>query len=389
MSDHKKDILFVATADWDHPYWTNKQYVAEQLAALGHRVLYVESQGLRAPKASTRDLKRIAARLRRGSAPPRRVRENLWVWSPLVVPLQSFRAVRALNRGLLKLGVSLWSRVLRLQPTVIWTYSPMTTELYDVDRYDQLVYHAVDDIKAQPGMPASTIAAAEGRLSRRADTIFVTAPNLLEVHRRTNPNTHYFSNVCDFRHFNRAMAAETEVPTDLARLPGPRVGFVGAVSAYKLDFPLIRAVAAARPGWSFAFIGSVGEGDYATDVSAFADLPNVHFLGGRPYRALPGYLKGIDVAILPNRHNDYTRSMFPMKFFEYLAAGRPVVSTKLPALAEFGHVADLCDGPDEFLAAVDRAVLGKSAPLAARLAAARERTYEARTAKMLEVLRWN
>jgi len=115
-------------------------------------------------------------------------------------------------------------------------------------------------------------------------------------------------------------------------------------------------------------------------------LANVHFLGPRPYSALPGYLKGFAVALLPSALNDYTRGMFPMKFFEYLAAGCPIVSTALPALRAYAHVASLAASHDEFVAAIEAALRGDGPPLAARLAVAREHTYERRTARMLELL---
>ncbi len=380
------DILLVSTADWDNPYWTNKQHMALQFAGLGCRLLYVESQGLRAPTATGRDLRRIWARLRRGLRPPREVRPNVHVWSPLVIPFQASAAVRRLNRWLLRLGVGFWSARLGLKPRLLWTYSPLTTELYDTSAYELMVYHAVDDIKAQPGMPRETIEAAESALVRRADLVFTTAPHLQQTHRAANPATYYFPNVADFDHFVTALASDTQVPTDLLAIPGPRIGFVGAISSYKLDFELVRTLALARPQWSFVFIGEIGEGDPHTDPAIFDGISNLHFLGGRPYASLPGYLKGMSVVLQPNRLNDYTRSMFPMKFFEYLAAGRQIVSTRLPALAGYERVARFCDDAPSFLMAIECALDDAHASLEERLAVAREQTYAARTAKMVTLV---
>jgi glycosyltransferase involved in cell wall biosynthesis len=321
------DIVLLSTADWDNPFWTNKQHVAIELARRGHRVLYVDSLGLRRPSASARDFKRILRRVLRGLAPPRRVRPQLWVWSPLVVPLQRFAVVRGLNRLVLTGGLRLWCRALRIRRDVLWTYNPMTTALFPTANFRAVVYHCVDEIRAQPGMPAREIDAAETDLLVRADICFVTAEHLLETRRRVNPNTFYFPNVADFEHFAAARAPATAVPDDLARLPRPRIGFVGAISGYKLDLALIRAIAEAHPEWSIVLIGPVGEGDPWTDVAALQGLPNLHLLGPRPYATLPAYLKGFDAAMLPAAQNAYTRAMFPMKFFEYLAAGCPVVGS--------------------------------------------------------------
>jgi len=129
------------------------------------------------------------------------------------------------------------------------------------------------------------------------------------------------------------------VPAELAALPAPRIGFVGAISAYKLDLTLLETLARRHPHWSFVLIGPVGEGDPSTDVAALAALGNVHLLGTRPYNALPAYLKGLDLGLLPLRLTPYTQAMFPMKFFEYLAAGLPVVATAIDALQPFASLA--------------------------------------------------
>lgn len=380
------DILLISTADWDNPYWTNKQHVAVQLARLGHRVLYIESQGLRAPTATTKDLRRIWTRLKRGVRPPREVRPGLWVWSPLVIPLQRYPVVRAGNRAALTLGINAWARQKNLRFDLMWTYSPLTSQLYDLKAFPLVVYHAVDDIKAQPGMPVETIAAGESDLVRRANLVFTTSPNLQVIHEATNPGTHYFPNVCDYDHFSTALDDCTVVPPDLTSIPGPRVGFIGAISGYKLDFPMIATIARKHQDWHFVFIGEIGEGDPLTDASAITKIPNIHFLGGRRYQTLPSYLKGIDVAILPSAINEYTRSMFPMKFFEYLASGRPVVATNLHALKDWADVAAICTDETAFEKAITQALENGAASLDNRLEAARGQTYESRTKKMMELV---
>jgi glycosyltransferase involved in cell wall biosynthesis len=386
MDPAKTDILLVSTADWDNPYWTNKQHVAVELNARGHRVFYIESQGLRRPTATMRDLGRMWRRLKRGFAAPRQVRQNLWVWSPLSAPFQGLRLVRWMNGLFVKTAVGLWTRALGLTPRILWTYSPMTTEFYDLSVYPLTVYHAVDDIKTQPGMPRAAIAEAEKKLAEAVDIIFTTAPNLQDQLSLLNGNTHYFPNVADYSHFSRALGPDLALPDDLADVAGPRIGFVGAVSSYKLDMALIAEVARAQPDWSFVFIGEIGEGDPLTEVDDLAKTPNIVFMGGRPYDSLPGYLKGFDVAIIPSLLNEYTKSMFPMKFFEYLAAGRQVVSTRLAALEAFSRFVHMADNAQQFRAAIHRALAGEGASLEERLALAREHTYAVRTEKMMAIV---
>ena len=381
------DVTLLATADWDHPIWTNKQHVACALADLGHRVLYVDSIGLRPPRRGGADRGRLLRRLRQGLRPPRRVRGNVWVWSPLVLPGARTAWQVRLNRWILNLGLRLCRLWLRLRPDWLWTYNPLTLQLVDPGPYRRLIYHCVDAIQAQPDMPAATIDAWEERLCRRADIVFVTSPQLLERHRPHNPRTVFHPNVADADHFAAAMTEQLRVPCEIERLPRPRLGFIGAISAYKLDLPMLEALARRHPDWTFVLIGPVGEGDPTTEVRDLAALDNVHLLGPRSYADLPACLKGLDVALLPLRLNDYTRAMFPMKFFEYLASGRPVVATAIDALQAFRDVAVITAPHEEaFAEGIARVLRGEGPTLERRLGGARAHTYRGRTESMLEAI---
>ena len=156
--------------------------------------------------------------------------------------------------------------------------------------------------------------------------------------------THYSPNVADFEHFSAARQAGP-IPSDLEAILRPRIGFIGAVSEYKVDFDLIAAVADARPDWHWVLIGQLGEGQPGTSAAKLR-RPNIHLLGPRPYDALPGYLRGFDVAVLPCPLNAYTRAMSPMKFFEYLAAGRPIVATPVDGIMEYRESFWPAESPD-------------------------------------------
>lgn len=381
------DITLLATADWDHPIWTNKQHVACALADLGHRVLYVDSIGLRPPRRGGSDRSRLLRRLRQGLRPPRRVRGNVWVWSPLVLPGARAAWQIRLNRWTLNLGLRLCRLWLRMRADWLWTYNPLTLQIVDPAPYRRLIYHCVDAIQAQPDMPAVSIDAWEQRLCRRADIVFVTSPHLLERHRRHNPRTIFHPNVADAEHFGRAMAKDLPVPVEIERLPRPRLGFIGAISAYKLDLSMLAALARRHPAWTFVLIGPVGEGDPGTEVGDLEALENVHLLGPRSYAELPACLKGLDVALLPLRLNAYTRAMFPMKFFEYLAAGLPVVATAIDALRPFRDVAVItAPGEAAFAEGIARVLRGEGPSRERRLARAGEHTYRSRTAAMLAAI---
>ena len=385
------DFVVLATADWDHPLWTNKQHTALTLAAAGHRVLYVESLGIRPPRAGSSDRTRIVRRLRRMLQLPRQRRERLWVWSPPVLPGGHSGGALRFNRRLLQGGLEIVCRWLGFTNPILWTYNPLTSRYLDPEGFAGSVYHCVDRIQDQPGMPVARIEASEQALSKAVDVVFATSPQLQVSHRRWNPHTLLFGNVADHAHFSRARLRDTAdplcCPERLQGVDRPRLIFMGAIDAYKLDLGLLLQLAQRNSAWRFVLIGPVGECDPATDVAGLLGCPNVEMVGPVAYGDLPNWLAHGDVALLPLQLNGYTRHMFPMKFFEYLSAGLPVVATEIPALEAHADVAWLCPPAVEaFERAIEAALAGAGPSLEQRLERAATQTYESRTASMLSYL---
>lgn len=350
MSDHLTaippgDCLLFATADWDTPYWTNKQHTAHHLAQAGWRVLYVESVGLRQPRmGSSTDWGRLLKRLWRGLRGPRRVQERVWVLSPLVLPFKHHHPwVRAFNQGLLSHVLARFCQSHSFNTPMAWTYHPFVLEsLQRLQQCHQLalgptVYHCVDDLAAIPGIDAAAFNAEEQRLLQHCKVVFTTSQSLADKCSAHHPRVHNFPNVVDVDHFAQAWRQDGTLPADLAVIPEPRLAYVGALSDFKVDFELLDALAAAKPQWSLVLIGDEREGQHNHTLARMVQRPNVHLLGHRPYGQLPSYLRGMRVGLLPTLVNDYTHSMFPMKYFEYLAAGLPVVSTPLAFTNEGMH----------------------------------------------------
>jgi glycosyltransferase involved in cell wall biosynthesis len=339
-----RDIVCVGFADWDTELWTNQHHLMSRLSH-GNRVLFVESLGLRQPQLARRDLTRIVRRLRRGLAPPRAI-DGLHVLSPLVLPFHRYRVVRALNGRLLPTLVRRATRRLGLGAgPILWAYVPQAEVLVDALAPGLVIYHCVDDMAAQAGIDAAAFRAAEERFAARADLVLASAPALAGRMRKLSDNVLYAPNVADTELFATALAPGP-LDSALAALPAPRIVFTGAIVATKLDFDLLIALARARPAWSFALVGPVGPGDPHTDVSGLAAEPNIHLLGPRVYSELPDVLRGADAGLIPYARNGLTESIFPMKVYEYLAAGRPVVATPLPALDGIAEVATAPDAPN-------------------------------------------
>ena len=171
------DILLLATADWDHPLWTNKQHVACSLASCGHRVLYVESLGLRTIQPTSRDWSRVWRRLLRALQSPRPVRPGIWVCSPLVFPGVTQGPLYRLNRWLLNATLA-WMRIrLGFREPWLWTYNPLTLKFLDPAHFSLRVYHAVDAVQEQPSMPRGVIERQERLLCLEIVSECVPSPH--------------------------------------------------------------------------------------------------------------------------------------------------------------------------------------------------------------------
>jgi glycosyltransferase involved in cell wall biosynthesis len=325
-----RDIVCVGFADWATDLQTNQHHLMKRLAR-ENGVLFVESLGLRRPQLAGRDVRRIARRLLRGLRGPRHV-DGLHVLSPLVLPFHGNALARRLNGWLLPKLVNRAARRLGMRAPILWAYVPQAEALLDALRPELVVYHCVDDIAAQPGIDATGFRASEARFAARADLVLASSAGLAERLRTISRNVLYTPNVADVELFSSALDAGP-LDAGMARLPRPRIVFTGAVVTTKLDMDLLVVLARIRRDWSFALVGPVGPGDPRADVSALAAEPNIHLLGSRTYEQLPSVLRAADAGLIPYALNELTSSIFPMKVYEYLAAGLPVVSTPLPSLA--------------------------------------------------------
>jgi glycosyltransferase involved in cell wall biosynthesis len=264
---------------------------------------------------------------------------------------------------------------------VLWAYVPQAEVLLGTLDPGLVVYHCVDDIASQEGIDAASFRAAEERFARRADLVIASAPALADRMRRLSGNVLLAPNVADTESFSRALEAG---PVDgaLASLTEPRILFVGAVVGKKLDFDLLVGIARARRRWTLALIGPVGLGDPDTDVSALAAEPNIHLLGRRPHGELPAVMRAAAIGLIPYRRSRLTASIFPMKVYEYLAAGLPVIATGLPSLEGIADVA-LVEGVEAAVRAIEQALATDTDNRRrARSAAVRGHSWDARLAEI-------
>ena len=324
-------IIVLANAEWSWSTRVNCHHIAARLAR-HNRVLFVDTIGGRTP--APREFKKIARRLQRVAGGVRRIADGLTVLSPFVIPFYRSEIARRINTFLLAWQIR---RALPENSTrpILYIFLPAHIGLLGRLNEKLVVYHCVDEHSANPNVPAREVRARETRLIQAADLVFTSAQTLYDDKRALNPRTYYLPNVADAEHFARARDASLPIADELRDVPRPIAGFIGNLTAYKVDFDLLIAVARAKPDWSFALIGPIGHGDPSTNIAPLRDVPNIFFFGERAYADLPRWVKGFDACLIPFRLNASTRGTLPMKFFEYLAAGKPVIATALPALAEF------------------------------------------------------
>ena len=242
-----------------------------------------------------------------------------------------------------------------LRGATVWLYTPMALDLAERLEPAALVYDRMDAL-AQFAHAPPEMTRNEGRLLEAADVVFTGGPSLYRGVEGRNPNLHCFPSSVDAAHFGRALDGLAE-PDDQAGLPHPRLGYFGVVDE-RMDLEAVRALAEAHPEWAVVMVGPVVKIDPATLPQA----PNLHWLGQKPYEALPAYLGGWDVALLPFARNESTEFISPTKTLEYFAAEVPTVSTPITDVAEpYGDVVYLGDTPEAFVSACEQALSASDA----------------------------
>lgn len=210
----------------------------------------------------------------------------------------------------------------RIDSYVLWYYTPMALAFTDHLRPHAIVFDCMDELSAFAQAPAA-LKEFEAELLRRATIVFTGGQSLYQSKRNRHPNVHAFPSSVDANHFAQARTLATD-PPDQAAIARPRLGFFGVIDE-RMDIGLIRGVAAAKPDWHIVMVGPVVK----IDPSMLPHGDNIHYLGSKSYDELPGYIAGWDVALLPFARNASTRYISPTKTLEYMAAGKPVVSTSI------------------------------------------------------------
>lgn len=335
--------------DW-HNDPTSKHQVMKLLSQK-NRILWVNSIGMRKPSASSSDLKRIFAKLRSFMKGLEKINENLFVFTPIVLPLPSSSWARRINTLLLRASLWYYRKELGMRDFQLWTFVPTMVELAGKMGEKSLVYYCVDEWSKFSFMDSEAMREMEIRLLQKSDIVFVTADYLYRDKVQFNKNTFLVEHGVDHDHFSQAQNVSLDIPSDIRKIKNPILGFFGLIHEW-IDLDLIEHVAQVKPEWSIVLIGKS-----SIDISRFEKYANVHFLGQKPYKTLPAYCRGFDVGVIPFVINELTLNVNPIKLREYLSAGLPVVSTALPEVEKYSDIVNIAHTSDEFVALAEKTLL--------------------------------
>lgn len=376
--------------DWGRHVSTT-QHIFRRLAR-EHPVVWLNAINHRTPKLSLYDARRAAAKM--GSMLRTRVAtaasrsdaitsgevddvQLASIVPPRILPWHNVTAIRYLNtRSVLRdLRTALQRGEQRRRPVLV-TATPAIPDVVRQLDAEVKIYFCLDDYAEIQGVDKELVLPLERETLGAVDAVIATAQALVTSKRPTTGRGYYLPQGVNYDHFCRPQP----LPPELAAIPRPRVGFAGNLATV-CDLDLLRSIALSHPDWSLVLVGPV-----SVDASSLA-LPNVHVLGNRPYGALPAYVQGFDVGIIPYVLNAWTRAVDPLKTLEYLAAGIPVVSLPLPEIYKYAPPVRVAEGSEAFATAIAAALAEPAAATDARRALAREHTWERRASRFLEIVR--
>lgn len=357
------NFLFVSLQPINTDRESTSTSLARELARQQHNVLYVNSPMDRKDHLFSKSPEVVANRqaIKSKAEPLEQLEKHLWVLRPACV-LDSFNWVPStrlfsqlikLNNTRLANEIKLALEKLNFGGFVLINDKDIFRGFYLKELLNPLQYIYLDRDYTL-GIPywRRHGLSLEPELMRKADAVFCNSLDFTTRARLYNPNSFYIGNGIDAEQFD--YAKNDCIPDDLAVIPSPRIGYVGALTALRLDINLLAKLAQVRPGWNFVMVGSEDE-EFAQ--SALHKLPNVFFLGRKHTRDVSAYIRHFDVCINPQKVNDITRSNFPLKILEYLSLGKPVVATATNTMVQvFSEHTYLASNAFEYLKHIETAL---------------------------------
>ncbi len=362
-SKHITDIVIYLSLKW---HASHRRMLYREIARQGLgkiRILCIDRPLCPLVTMLTRPLRIIHWLRNRGRI--KTIEKNLFIYTPWVFFHDQLALnmpfIIKLNRRLLSWQIRKQVRRLNFNPQRImtWIAEPLQYDWLQLLAESGFIYECYDEYAEYPGYSSSRIEKIrryEQKVLVQAKIVLTTSRNLLKSKGRINKDVRYIPNAVEFAHFSKALLRDTGIPPDLAGIHTPRIGFIGGIFGI-VDLALLSYLADRLPEVSLVMVGGVDRRNKKF-FSAFRNLikkRNTYYMGKKAYEILPHYLKGLDVCLLPYRLNKWTENCCPSKLYQYLAGGKPVVSTPLPEIMRFEGVVKVGRSFEEFSLKVEEA----------------------------------
>jgi glycosyltransferase involved in cell wall biosynthesis len=235
--------------------------------------------------------------------------------------------------------------------TILWVFSPRADYLVEraLPSIRLAVYDCMDDLASfRDG--TQELREREARLFELVDLAFTGGHSMYEARKHRHPRIYCFPSGVDAEHYRSVADPATQEPPAIATIPHPRLGYFGVLDE-RIDWELIATIAEARPAWHWTLVGPTAK----VELDALPTGPNIHYLGQQQYADLPAFLKGFDIATMPFALNEATKYISPTKTLEYLAGGKPVISSSVPdVVASYAEIVHIADGPEEWIRGIEQ-----------------------------------
>jgi uncharacterized SAM-binding protein YcdF (DUF218 family) len=380
----KQNIICISSIDWNF-VWQGHQEIMSAFAKQGNRALFIENTGVRIP--TFKDLPRLKSRVAnwlRSVKGFRQEEENLFIFSPVILPFPYSKIAQWINKYMLLNPIKRWMDIMDFHNPIVWTFLPTGTALNIINNIDKklVVYYCIADFYELADSPKK-VKVTEDELIRKSDVIFAQGDALAKKCRRLNDKVYIFpfgvkSEV--FENFDK----NTRTPAGMEGIKRPIIGYVGGIHRH-IDFGMLKAIATAHPDWSIVLVGPI-----QTDISEISGLKNVFLPGKKDIHDLPGYINEFDAAIIPYRISEYTATVYPTKLNEYHMFGKPVISTALPEIINFNArnngLVLIGRSQEEFIRCISEAIGQKDSGLYdRRVASAKANSWDSRIEEMSRI----
>ena len=342
--------LIVFGEDWGG-LPSSTQHLVKYLAK-ERRVLWINSIGLRQPRLGKADFCRIWRKLTSASKPSSKAvgrstsadnNSNITQLNPFAWPAPRSMFARKLSSKILQKQIQRAKNKMKLHRPILWISLPTAVDMVGKLDESAVVYYCGDDFSALAGVDHDVVGQRERELVESADLILAASDILAK--RFPIEKTHLIPHGVDYELFANPSERASDLPNDSR----PIAGFYGSIAEW-FDLELVQSLAKRLPEWHFVLIGKAD-----IDISSLANMSNVHLLGPRPHHTLPSYSQHWTASLLPFKNNDQIQACNPLKLREYLAAGRPIISTDYPAASDYKDAIAICSTEERFVYYLEQA----------------------------------